>query len=196
MERVFGAPQDVEWAIDDDEPPARSCSRDPSPPSSGACPAGPIYGPGPVAETFPEPLTELEHDLWVPPLRDAVREAVLLAGTASRRDVAATEVVVSVHGHVGIDLRLAGDITPRLTLWRTAQPAPAGPPPASARGGSAGSAPRCPASPSTSSTEADADLEAVPPLDRAHEPPAHRACSTAARRCSGPCTPTRSSWAC
>ena len=48
------------------------------------CRSGPIYGPGPVAETFPEPLTELEHDLWVPPLRDAVREAVLLAGAATQ----------------------------------------------------------------------------------------------------------------
>ena len=71
-----------------------------------------MYGPGPVAETFPEPLAELEHDLWVPPLRDAVREAVLLAGLATPKEVAASGVVVSMAGHVAIDLRLAGEITP------------------------------------------------------------------------------------
>ena len=78
---------------------------------------GPIYGPGPVAETFPEPLTELEHDLWVPPLRDAVREAV--AARRHRRhaaEVEASDVVVSVDGHVAIDLRLAGEIKPKQTI--------------------------------------------------------------------------------
>ena len=38
-----------------------------------------------MAETFPEPLTELERDLWVPPLREAVQEAVRLAGAAPAR---------------------------------------------------------------------------------------------------------------
>ena len=46
----------------------------------------------------------------MPPLQEAVRAAVLLAGTASRRDVERSEIVVSVRGHVGIDLLLAGDL--------------------------------------------------------------------------------------
>jgi pyruvate,water dikinase len=88
-------------------------------------PRGPIYGPGPVAETFPEPLTELEYDLWVPPLREAVGEAVLLAGVATRKEVDASDVVVSVAGHVAIDLRLAGEIVPKRSLARRLNPLPA-----------------------------------------------------------------------
>ena len=110
--RAFGGPQDVEWAIATDGRLWLLQSRPVTTEIRGV-PRGPIYGPGPVAETFPEPLAELEHDLWVPPLRDAVREAVLLAGMATRKEVAASDVVVSVAGHVAIDLRLAGEITPK-----------------------------------------------------------------------------------
>jgi phosphohistidine swiveling domain-containing protein len=85
---------------------------------------GPVYGPGPVAETFPEPLAELEHDLWVPPLRDAVREAVLLAGLTTPKEVAATEVIVSIGGHVAIDLRLAGEFVPKRSLLQKLNPVP------------------------------------------------------------------------
>jgi pyruvate,water dikinase len=124
VSRVFGGPQDVEWAIDRAGRLWLLQSRPITTVVRGE-PHGPVYGPGPVAETFPEPLTELEHDLWVPPLREAVREAVLLAGTASRREVAASEVVVSVRGHVGIDLRLAGEIPPPSGIWRKVNPWPA-----------------------------------------------------------------------
>jgi pyruvate,water dikinase len=78
-----------------------------------------------VAETFPEPLTELECDLWVPPLREAVREAVLLAGAATERDVAASDVVIAVEGHVAIDLRLAGEIRPKASIGSRMNPIPA-----------------------------------------------------------------------
>ena len=106
---VFGGPQDVEWAIGADGQRWLLQSRPVTTETRGA-PSGPIYGPGPVAETFPEPLTELERDLWVPPLRRAVREAVLLAGAATPAEVERSEVVVSVDGHVAIDLLLAGAI--------------------------------------------------------------------------------------
>jgi pyruvate,water dikinase len=109
--RAFGGPQDVEWAIDDDDTVWLLQSRPVTTEVRGV-PQGPIYGPGPVAETFPAPLTELEIDLWVPPLREAVAEAVLLAGAATDKEVKASEVVVTIDGHVAIDLRLAGSIPP------------------------------------------------------------------------------------
>jgi pyruvate,water dikinase len=120
---VFGGPQDVEWAIGGDGRLWLLQSRPVTTEIRGV-PAGPVYGPGPVAETFPEPLTELEVDLWVPPLREAVAEAVVLAGAATAKEVAASEVVVSVRGHVGIDLRLAGELRPRPSLLQKLDPRP------------------------------------------------------------------------
>jgi rifampicin phosphotransferase len=122
--KVFGGPQDVEWAIGTDKRLWLLQSRPVTSEIRGA-PRGPIYGPGPVAETFPAPLTELEHDLWVPPLREAVAEAVILAGTATQADVDASEVVVCVDGHVAIDLRLAGEIKPKRTILHRLNPIPA-----------------------------------------------------------------------
>ncbi|MGH2684313.1 MAG: PEP/pyruvate-binding domain-containing protein [Actinomycetota bacterium] len=121
---VFGGPQDVEWAIATDMQLWLLQSRPVTTEIRGV-PRGPIYGPGPVAETFPEPLSELERDLWVPPLRQAVREAVLLAGSATEAEVDASEVVVCVDGHVAIDLRLAGEIKPRRSLAQRLNPIPA-----------------------------------------------------------------------
>ncbi|MGH9211227.1 MAG: PEP/pyruvate-binding domain-containing protein [Acidimicrobiales bacterium] len=109
---VYGGPQDVEWAIATDKQLWLLQSRPVTTEVRGV-PRGPIYGPGPVAETFPAPLTELEHDLWVPPLREAVAEAVILAGSATQADVDASDVVVCVDGHVAIDLKLAGEIKPK-----------------------------------------------------------------------------------
>ena len=121
---VFGGPQDVEWAIAQDEQLWLLQSRPVTSEIRGV-PRGPVYGPGPIAETFPSPLTELEEDLWVPPLREAVREAVLLAGAATPADVDASEVVVSVDGHVAIDLKLAGEIPPKRKLLHALNPVPA-----------------------------------------------------------------------
>jgi pyruvate,water dikinase len=121
--RVFGGPQDVEWAIEADGPPILLQSRPVTTEVRGA-PRGPIYGPGPVAETFPEPLTELEDDLWVPPLREGVREAVLLAGAATQAEVDASDVVVNVAGHVAIDLRLAGVIRRKRSALSRLNPVP------------------------------------------------------------------------
>ncbi|MGH9135306.1 MAG: PEP/pyruvate-binding domain-containing protein [Ilumatobacteraceae bacterium] len=121
---VFGTPQDIEWAIGVDERLWLLQSRPVTTPILGV-PSGPVYGPGPVAETFPEPLTELEYDLWVPPLRDAVRQSVLLAGTVPRSVVGRSEVLVAVRGHVAIDLLLAGEIQPRRGLLQRLNPVPA-----------------------------------------------------------------------
>jgi phosphohistidine swiveling domain-containing protein len=121
---VFGGPQDVEWAIMPDKQLWLLQSRPVTTDVRGV-PRGPVYGPGPVAETFPSPLTELEDDLWVPPLREAVREAVLLAGSARPAQVDESEVVVCVDGHVAIDLFLAGEIRPKRTIWQVLNPVPA-----------------------------------------------------------------------
>lgn len=110
--RAFGGPQDVEWAIAVDGTLWVLQARPVTTEVRGV-PQGPVYGPGPLAETFPEPLAELEHDLWVPPLRDALRTAVELAGTATPAELAGSEIIVSVAGHVAIDLRLAGEIGPK-----------------------------------------------------------------------------------
>lgn len=123
VSRVFGGPQDVEWAITGDGKLWLLQSRPVTTEVRGV-PRGPVFGPGPVAETFPEPLSELERDLWVPPLREAIREAVLLAGTATRAEVDASDVVVSVQGHVAIDLRFSGDIRPHRTLGQRLNPVP------------------------------------------------------------------------
>jgi pyruvate,water dikinase len=121
---IFGTPQDVEWAIGEDGQLWLLQSRPVTTEIRGA-PSGPIYGPGLVAETFPEALSELERDLWVPPLRDGIRNAVLLAGTAEPTQLDRTQVVVTVDGYVAIDLQLAGEILPERSLVHRLNPLPA-----------------------------------------------------------------------
>src|SRR5918995_2458987 len=121
---VFGGPQDVEWAIAADKKLWLLQSRPVTTEVRGV-PRGPTYGPGPVAETFPSPLTELENDLWVSPLREAVCEAVVLSGTATLAQVHASDVVICVDGHVAIDLRLAGEIKPKQRMVHKLNPIPA-----------------------------------------------------------------------
>jgi pyruvate,water dikinase len=118
---VFGGPQDVEWALARDGKLWLLQSRPVTTEFSGS-PRGPIFGPGPVAETFPGPLTELEDDLWVPPLREALREAVVLAGAATRAQVEESDVVITVDGHVAIDLQLAGEIPPKHSVLQKLNP--------------------------------------------------------------------------
>lgn len=121
---AFGGPQDVEWAIEDDGTLWLLQSRPVTTEVRGV-PSGAVYGPGPVAETFPEPLSALEIDLWVPPLREAVREAVVLAGAASRREADESGAVVAVGGHVAMDLDLAGESPAPRGWWHKLNPVPA-----------------------------------------------------------------------
>jgi pyruvate,water dikinase len=117
-ERVFGGPQDVEWAYDADGRLWLLQSR-PVTAVGASRTTGPTLGPGPVAETFPEPLSPLEEDLWVEPLRAGLRAALALAGTTPKRRLTASPVVTTVAGRVAADLDLlAGAGQPASTLRR------------------------------------------------------------------------------
>ena len=121
---VFGGPQDVEWAIDEGGVLRLLQSRPITAVAPAARPSGPLLGPGPVAETFPDPLSPLEEDLWVEPLRTALAEAVLLSGSASRRQVEASPVVVTVGGRVAADLGFLGVAPLRKGLLARFDPRP------------------------------------------------------------------------
>lgn len=105
---VFGGPQDIEWAFDENGRLYLLQTRPITTPVVASAGSGPVLGSGPVAETFPDPLSELEEDLWVGPLREALVEAVVLSGGASRRRVAASPVLATVGGRVAADLGLLG----------------------------------------------------------------------------------------
>ncbi|MCH7788368.1 MAG: pyruvate, phosphate dikinase [Acidobacteria bacterium] len=105
-ESHLGGVQDIEWAIDQDRTLLLLQSRPITTIVKGT-PAGPVYGPGPIAETFPEPLSRLEEGLWMEPLRQGVDEALLLAGVERQTGSKATPSVISVDGAVAIDLELA-----------------------------------------------------------------------------------------
>ncbi|MGY2067848.1 PEP/pyruvate-binding domain-containing protein [Blastococcus sp. SYSU DS0619] len=103
--RVFGGPQDVEWAFDE-RGHLRLLQSRPVTAEARGRPVGPVLGPGPVAETFPEPLQPLEADLWMPPLREALRHALLLAGTADQAAVDDSPLVTVLGGWPAVDLDL------------------------------------------------------------------------------------------
>ena len=161
---VFDGPQDVEWAIEHDGRLVLLQSRPVTTEVRGV-PVGPVYGPGPVAETFPEPLTELEHDLWVPPLRDAVGEAVAdrrcghpgrggaeRGGDQRRGSGGHRPPARRCDPHEADAAGSASTPFPRLAI-------------SAARGASGGCAPRCPVLAERLLDRVDDDLAAVPSLD-------------------------------
>jgi len=123
-ERVFGGPQDIEWAFDADGRLWLLQSRPVTAIGDAARATGPVFGPGPVAETFPDALSPLEEDLWVPPLRAAMRAALTLAGTVPVRRLAASPVVTSVDGRLAADLDLLAARQPSRSLLRRLDPRP------------------------------------------------------------------------
>jgi pyruvate,water dikinase len=107
VERVFGGAQDVEWAEDLD---GRIWFLQCRPVTAVDDPAtgGPVLGPGPVAETFPDILGRLEIDLWLEPLREGIVRALTVTGAVSRRRLAASPVALAVRGRAAVDLELLG----------------------------------------------------------------------------------------
>ncbi|MGH9274010.1 MAG: PEP/pyruvate-binding domain-containing protein [Acidimicrobiales bacterium] len=103
-EALLGGPQDIEWAIDTSGRLHLLQSRPIT--TVFAVPDGPVFGPGPVAETFPDPLRSLEQDLWLTPLREALRVVLTLTGGAPRRALDRSPVVIAVDGRAAIDLDL------------------------------------------------------------------------------------------
>lgn len=123
-EHVFGGPQDIEWAFDGDGKLWLLQSRPVTATGDAARASGPVLGPGPVAETFPDPLSPLEEDLWLPPLRAAMRSALALAGTVPSHRLVTSPVVVSVGGRLAADLDLLATREPSTSLLRRLDPRP------------------------------------------------------------------------
>jgi rifampicin phosphotransferase len=115
LEELFGEPQDVEWAVEHGE--LLVLQSRPVTTERRGVPTGPVLGPGPLAETFGLPLSRLESDLWIEPLRQALAETLRFAGSASDAEIAASPVATTIDGRVAIDLELAGEIAPD-GFWR------------------------------------------------------------------------------
>jgi pyruvate,water dikinase len=107
LDRLFGGPQDVEWARDTAGRLWLLQSR-PITARGDTETHGPVLGPGPLAETFPEPLRRLEEDLWLWPVREGIVRSLRVTGAVSRRRLAASPVVVAVGGWPAADLELLG----------------------------------------------------------------------------------------
>lgn len=160
---LFGAPQDIEWAVADDGGLVLLQSRPITTIAEEVEADGPVLGPGPLAETFPAALAPLEEDLWLPPLRDGLREALGLLGAGSRR-LRDSPVVVSIAGRPAVDLDLLGLSPVRRSrfAWLDPRP-PARRLVAAWRVGRLRSA--LPGLADDLLDQVDADLAAVPPLD-------------------------------
>lgn len=158
----FGGAQDVEWALIAGELVMLQ-SRPVTAVADPRTATGPVLGPGPVAETFPKPLTALESDLWAEPLRVAIAEVLALTGAASKKMLSRSPVVTTIGGRVAADLKLLGAFPGKRTFFETVDPRPPARRLAAAwRTGRLRAA--LPSIAEAMVTKADADLAAVPNL--------------------------------
>jgi rifampicin phosphotransferase len=116
-------PQDIEWAVD---PGGRTWLLQSRPVTAAARPVGrgPLLGPGPLAETLPGPLSPLEADLWVEPLREAITGAVEAVGVVPAAALRSSPVVALVGGRPAADLELLGVAPGRRGLLAVLDPRP------------------------------------------------------------------------
>lgn len=119
---AFGGPQDIEWAIDDGGAVWLLQSR-PITTATGR-PTGPVLGTGPLAETFPDPLSPLEADLWLAPMREGLEHALRLTGTTSARALRRSPVARQIDGWAVADLEALGSVRPRHRILRKIDPRP------------------------------------------------------------------------
>ena len=118
---ALGPAQDIEWAVDRDDRlwllQSRPVTAVAERPGSAR-----VFGPGPLAETFPRPLRRLEEDLWVAPLRDGIERALRACGAVSDADLDDSPIVVTVDGWAAMDLELTGIVAGTSTLRRRMKP--------------------------------------------------------------------------
>jgi phosphohistidine swiveling domain-containing protein len=105
---TFGSPQDVEWAIDGRGELLLLQSRPVTTAGTPVHAVGPVLGPGPIAETFPDPLGPLETDLWITPLRNGVTDALGETRAVAASRLGTSPVVTTVRGRAAADLELFG----------------------------------------------------------------------------------------
>ena len=114
--RTFGGPQDMEWGVDRANRLWLFQSRPITARARSQRARGSVFGPGPLAETFPHALAPLEEDLWFEPVRAAVAEAFAITGAASRRTLHKRPVVMTIAGRAAADLEMFGYRRIRKTL--------------------------------------------------------------------------------
>ena len=162
---VFDRPQDVEWAYDRDGRLWLLQSRPVTATGTLHTASGPVLGPGPVGETFPDPLEPLEEDLWISPLRDGIIAALRVTGVATERRIRTSPVVLTVERRVACDLQLLGVDPEERSAWHWLDPRePARRVRASWRVGRLRA--MLPQVARQELQRVDAKLAAVPPLDR------------------------------
>ena len=114
--RAFGGPQDMEWGVDGAGRLWLFQSRPITASARSLRGRGPVFGPGPLAETFPHALLPLEEDLWFEPVRTAVAEAFAITGAASRRTLKRRPVVMTITGRAAANLEMFGYRKAKKTL--------------------------------------------------------------------------------
>lgn len=111
---TFGGPQDIEWAIDEHGTLWLLQSRPVTAVDTHQArrhPDTPVFSPGPLAETFPDPLAPLEVDLWLLPMRQGMRRALVATGAARQTTIDRSPIILDVNGRPAVDLALIGAIS-------------------------------------------------------------------------------------